>query len=67
LEQYAAAITSLSRAESLSPTDAEIPYAQATIFARFGRNAEAVRELKRTLEIDPENPEARQLLQNLSK
>jgi tetratricopeptide (TPR) repeat protein len=67
LEQTGAALTSLERAETLAPADAQIPYAQATILARLGHNDEAVRELKRTLEIDPAMAAARQLLELLSK
>ena len=60
-------MASLARAELLAPENARIPYAKATIFARSGRNGEALQELKRAMEIEPASADARQLLQALLK
>jgi tetratricopeptide (TPR) repeat protein len=65
--ESSAAIGSLLRAESVEPDDARIPYARATILARLGRRDEALRAVRRVLEIDRGNPEAMQLLQFLSQ
>ena len=59
------ALTALNRAELLSPSDPNIPYARATILARLGRTTEARQAAERTLQIQPDYPPARELLQSL--
>jgi predicted CXXCH cytochrome family protein len=61
------AIQSLREAEAADPRDARIPYARATIHARLGQTAEAREAAQRALAIQPENQEARQLLQALGR
>jgi predicted RNA polymerase sigma factor len=65
LNQPDAAIDSLVRAESLDANSATIPYARATVLARLGRVKEARAAAQRSLEIDRNFTEARQLLQSL--
>lgn len=60
-------LAALTRAESLSPGDARIPYARATILAQRGRHAEARQSAQRALEIDPHYTPARRLLQALPR
>lgn len=67
LGQPELALESLFRAEALAPTDARIPYARATILARLGRTREAAAAAGRALAIQPDYPEAKQLLRDLSK
>jgi Flp pilus assembly protein TadD len=67
LGQTEAAINSLKRAETLAPSEARIPYAEATILACLDKNAEASSALQRVLVIDPSHAEARQLLNALMK
>ncbi|HWY77485.1 MAG TPA: tetratricopeptide repeat protein, partial [Verrucomicrobiae bacterium] len=47
------ALDALGRAETLTPTDPQIPYASATILARAGRYAEARAAANRALKISP--------------
>jgi len=65
-DQSISALASLRRGEQADPADARIPYARATILAHMGRQAEARAELKRCLELHPENEDARKLLDTLS-
>ncbi len=67
LGQIDTALESLLRAETVGPEDARIPYARATILAKTGRTAEAKGAASRALEINPAFPEARQLLNMLSR
>ena len=62
-----AAIESLVRAETADPSDARIPYARATILARLGRIKEARTVLGRVLELQPNDADARQLLDTLQQ
>lgn len=57
------AIAALSRGETADPNDAEIPYARATIHYRLGQKQEARAAALRTLQIRPDHPQARQLLE----
>jgi predicted CXXCH cytochrome family protein len=61
------ALISLARAEGSDPQDYRIPYARATILARLGLNEEARRSAQRALELSPNNPGAKQLLETLSQ
>jgi predicted CXXCH cytochrome family protein len=56
----------LERAEGIEPGDARIPYARATVLARLGRVAEARAAAERALELRPDYPEARELMQRLA-
>jgi predicted CXXCH cytochrome family protein len=58
-------IAALREGEAAAPGDPRIPYARATIHARLGQRAEAREAAQRALAIQPENPEARQLMQAL--
>jgi Flp pilus assembly protein TadD len=62
-----AALDALLRAESLDTRSAQIPYARATVLARSGRVEEARRAARRALELQPNNPDARALLQALDR
>jgi predicted CXXCH cytochrome family protein len=59
------ALTALVRAESTDSNDPRSPYARATILAKLGRTDEARRAAQRALEIQPNFPEAQQLLEAL--
>ncbi len=59
------ALEMLTRAESAAPGDAHIPFARATIFARLGRLAEARAAAARALQIQPDFPDASELLHQL--
>ena len=59
--QPESALESLTQAEGLQQDDPEIPYARATILMRLRRNAEAMRSIRRALELAPGYPEAREL------
>lgn len=61
------ALVSLARAENIDPQDFRIPYARATILAPLGRDKEARICAQRALELSPNNPEAKQLLDALSR
>jgi tetratricopeptide (TPR) repeat protein len=63
----AAALEALLRSESIDLNQPRIPYARATILARLGRNREAEAAVRRTLELHPGYPEARDLLQTLTR
>jgi len=62
-----AALDALLRTESLDPTSPLPPYARATILARMGRTTEARASLRRALEVQPNFPEAKNLLQTLQQ
>lgn len=66
LSEPVLATESLMRAEAVEPSDARIPYARATILAKLGRNSEARTAASRALEIRPDYPEARELVNALS-
>jgi tetratricopeptide (TPR) repeat protein len=59
------ALDALARAESLDAGDPRIPYARATVLARLARGSEARAAAQRALELRPDYPEARELLQRL--
>jgi tetratricopeptide (TPR) repeat protein len=59
------ALQALATAESAAPTDADIPYAVATIYAQHGRTAEAEAAARRVLAVAPDHAAARALLQQL--
>lgn len=61
------ALESLVRAESLDARSPQIPYARATILARLGRVSEARTAAQRALELRPDFPEAKELLQALAR
>jgi predicted CXXCH cytochrome family protein len=61
------ALVSLARAEGVDSQDFRIPYARATILARLGREKEARLCAQRALEISPNNPEVKSLLESLSQ
>jgi tetratricopeptide (TPR) repeat protein len=67
LGQMDGAIDALVRAESFAPNDPQIPYARATILLRTGRVQEAKAAASRAVEINPQYPEATQLLKELSR
>ena len=59
------ALQTLSRAEAAAPGDQGIPYAQATILAQLGRTTEARAAVERALRIQPNFPDATELLRQL--
>lgn len=61
----AGALDALVRAESADPSDPHPPFARATILARLGRTDEARTAARRALEIQPDFPDARNLLHAL--
>lgn len=63
----ARAIETLVRAESANVHDPRAPYALATILAKLGRTAEARDAARRALKIQPDHPEAQELLHALSR
>ena len=60
------AIAALLQAEAANPADARAPYARATILVRQGKYADAKKAAQRAVEIRPDFPEARELLNRLS-
>jgi tetratricopeptide (TPR) repeat protein len=64
-EDLTGALESLVRAESIDPNDPGIPYARATVLVRLGRTPDARAAAARALELRPDYPEARELIQNL--
>jgi tetratricopeptide (TPR) repeat protein len=60
-----AALAALERAEREDGTDAEIPYARATVLVRLGRMQEASIAAGQALKLRPGYPEARDLLSKL--
>jgi tetratricopeptide (TPR) repeat protein len=64
-EDLAGALDALGRAEDLAPGDPRLPYARATVLARLDRVAEARAAAARALELRPDYPEARELIQRL--
>lgn len=63
----AGALEALLRAETADPRDPRIPYARATIHAQSGQPDEARAAVRRALELQPDWPAARQLLESLVK
>ena len=61
------ALKVLATAEAAAPTDADIPYATATIFAQQGRKVEAEVAARRVLTLNPEHAPARALLQQIGR
>jgi len=61
------AVEALLKGESADPSDPAIPYARATILARFGRTQEARAAATRALQLRQDFPEAIQLIQALSR
>lgn len=61
------AIQALLRGENADPTDPTIPYARATIHARYGQKQQAMEAAARAVQIRRDYPEAMQLLQSLSR
>jgi tetratricopeptide (TPR) repeat protein len=64
-EDLTGALDALARAETAAPGDPRIPYARATVLARLDRLPEARAAAARALELRPDYPEARELLQTL--
>ncbi|MES2440074.1 MAG: tetratricopeptide repeat protein [Verrucomicrobiota bacterium] len=67
MNQPREAIAALLKGEAADPADASIPYARATIHARMGQKKEALAAASRALQLRPDFPEARQLVQMLSR
>jgi tetratricopeptide (TPR) repeat protein len=67
LDKLEQAEESLTRAESLDATSSTIPYARATILARQGRIEEARAAARRALELNPNFPDAQQLMRQLAR
>ncbi|HWE01978.1 MAG TPA: tetratricopeptide repeat protein [Tepidisphaeraceae bacterium] len=63
--QAGAALIAYAKAQAADPSDADIPYAKATLFIQLHRPSEARDALKRTLSINPNYPQAQELLQSL--
>jgi len=61
------ALEALVRAESADARSARIPYARATVLARLNRLDEARRAAQRALDLQPDEPEARELLRTLER
>lgn len=61
------AVEALLRAESVDAGSPDIPYARATILARMGRMEEARRAAQRAVELNPNFPAARQLLETIGR
>ena len=61
----AGAIAALRRGEEVTPNDASLPYARATIHARLGQIEEARAAAMRALQIQPGYQDAMMLLQSL--
>jgi tetratricopeptide (TPR) repeat protein len=64
-EDLAGALEALVRAESIDSNDPRIPYARATVLVRLGRVSDARTAAARALELRPDYPEARELIQSL--
>ena len=60
-----AAIAALGRGETASPNDSRIPYARATIHLQTGQTEAARDAAIRALEIQPDFPQARELLRSI--
>jgi tetratricopeptide (TPR) repeat protein len=65
-EDLTGALDALGRAESLEPRDPRIPFTRATVLARLNRMAEARVAAARALELRPDFPEARDLMERLA-
>jgi tetratricopeptide (TPR) repeat protein len=59
------ALKTLQMAEAADPRDPAIPFAAATILIRYDRKEEAMAAAARVLQIQPDHPEARQLVRAL--
>jgi len=62
LGNHQAAVDALLEAEALEPHVADYPYARATIYYQLGQQGEMRDALLRTLQINPNHPQARALL-----
>jgi tetratricopeptide (TPR) repeat protein len=67
LQQPQEAITCLLKGEAADPADSAIPYARATILARFGRREEAIAAATRALQLRQDFPEAIDLIRSLGR
>ena len=65
--QVEPALDALNHAQAAAPNDPRIPYAAATILARAGRVGEAEAAARRALMLQPDFPEAAQLLRVLAR
>ncbi len=65
MNQPQEAVAALLKGEAADPSDAAIPYARATILARFGHREEALAAASRALQLRPEFREASDLIQSL--
>jgi len=63
----AGALDALARGEAANPRDSALPYARATILLRLGQRREALAAAQAALDIQPDFPEAYQLVQMLSQ
>lgn len=61
------AVETLLRAESIDASDPQIPFARASVLVRLTRHSEAKQATLRALELRPNYPEARQLLNQLPR
>jgi tetratricopeptide (TPR) repeat protein len=59
------AVNTIARAESIDPTNPELPYARATILYRLGRRPEAREAAQRALQINPNYTPAAEFLQTV--
>lgn len=67
LGDTAGALAALTNGEKANPRDSALPYARATILLGLGQRAEALAAVRQALDIQPDFPEAYQLLQMLSR
>lgn len=67
MNQPQEAVGALLKGEAADPSDAAIPYARATILARYGQKQAAIEAATRALQIQPDFPEAIQLIGSLSR
>ena len=65
--QIQEAVGALLQGEAADPSDAGIPYALATIYARHGKREEAIGAATRALQIRQDFPEAIDLIRSLSR
>ncbi len=67
LNQPQEAVAALLKGEAADASDSAIPYARATILARLGQRDAAIAAATRALQLQADFPEARQLIQSLSR
>ena len=67
MNQPQESLTALLNGEAADPSDAAIPYARATVLARLGQKQEAIAAAALALQLRPDFPEARQLIQSLAR